>query len=98
MKPIGLFAAIAVIAGSLVAPAAAQNTGLTMGMVLEPPHLDPTAGAAAAIRERSREGTPLRERMVRDARNAMDLAGDDFHAEDYAIDVLRGTRIEGWPA
>jgi peptide/nickel transport system substrate-binding protein len=31
-------------------PALARDT-LTMGMVLEPPHLDPTAGAAAAIRE-----------------------------------------------
>lgn len=29
----------------------AQKTSLTMGMVLEPPHLDPTAGAAAAIDE-----------------------------------------------
>jgi peptide/nickel transport system substrate-binding protein len=31
--------------------AMAQKTSLTMGMVLEPPHLDPTAGAAAAIDE-----------------------------------------------
>ena len=29
----------------------AEKTHLTMGMVLEPPHLDPTAGAAAAIDE-----------------------------------------------
>ena len=29
----------------------AGKTHLTMGMVLEPPHLDPTAGAAAAIDE-----------------------------------------------
>ena len=29
----------------------AAKDGLTMGMVLEPPHLDPTAGAAAAIDE-----------------------------------------------
>ena len=27
----------------------AAKTHLNMGMVLEPPHLDPTAGAAAAI-------------------------------------------------
>ncbi len=32
-------------------PAMAVKTSLTMGMVLEPPHLDPTAGAAAAIDE-----------------------------------------------
>ncbi len=31
--------------------ATAAQDSLTMGMVLEPPHLDPTAGAAAAIRE-----------------------------------------------
>lgn len=31
--------------------ALAANTNLNMGMVLEPPHLDPTAGAAAAIDE-----------------------------------------------
>ena len=31
--------------------AMAQKTSLTMGVVLEPPHLDPTAGAAAAIDE-----------------------------------------------
>ena len=29
----------------------AAKTHLNMGMVLEPPHLDPTAGAAAAIDE-----------------------------------------------
>jgi peptide/nickel transport system substrate-binding protein len=48
----GLFAWIA--AAAMVAWAtsalAARDT-LTMGMVLEPPHLDPTAGAAAAIDE-----------------------------------------------
>ena len=31
--------------------AAAQNTDITIGMVLEPPNLDPTGGAAAAIDE-----------------------------------------------
>lgn len=31
--------------------AQAANTHLNMGMILEPPHLDPTAGAAAAIDE-----------------------------------------------
>ncbi|NND49505.1 MAG: hypothetical protein HKN60_04565, partial [Rhizobiales bacterium] len=35
----------------LVAEAGAANTRLTMGLALEPPHLDPTAGAAAAIDE-----------------------------------------------
>jgi peptide/nickel transport system substrate-binding protein len=33
------------------APLAAQETGVTVGMQLEPPILDPTAGAAAAIDE-----------------------------------------------
>jgi peptide/nickel transport system substrate-binding protein len=33
------------------APATAAETEITLGMQLEPPHLDPTAGAAAAIRE-----------------------------------------------
>jgi peptide/nickel transport system substrate-binding protein len=42
----GLLVAIAIAAGT----AAAQDS-LRLGMVLEPPHLDPTAGAAAAIRE-----------------------------------------------
>ncbi|WP_306120499.1 MULTISPECIES: ABC transporter substrate-binding protein [unclassified Roseitalea] len=36
---------------ALTAAAHAQRTDLTLGMVLEPPHLDPTAGAAAAIDE-----------------------------------------------
>ena len=40
-------AALAALAG----PAAAQRADITIGMQLEPPHLDPTAGAAAAIDE-----------------------------------------------
>jgi peptide/nickel transport system substrate-binding protein len=40
--------ALAVVGASA---AMAANDSLTMGMVLEPPHLDPTAGAAAAIDE-----------------------------------------------
>ncbi|MCC6001167.1 MAG: ABC transporter substrate-binding protein, partial [Pararhodobacter sp.] len=32
-------------------PALAQRTDINVGMVLEPPNLDPTSGAAAAIRE-----------------------------------------------
>ena len=39
------------IATCLALPALAAKDHLTMGMVLEPPHLDPTAGAAAAIDE-----------------------------------------------
>lgn len=39
------------IAASLVAGVAQAKDTLTLGMVLEPPGLDPTAGAAAAIRE-----------------------------------------------
>ncbi len=42
--------ATALAAPAFAAPAVARDT-LTLGMVLEPPFLDPTAGAAAAIRE-----------------------------------------------
>ncbi len=34
-----------------IAPASAAKTGVVVGQPLEPPHLDPTAGAAAAIGE-----------------------------------------------
>jgi peptide/nickel transport system substrate-binding protein len=43
-------AATLLAAFGFAAPATAKDT-ITVGMVLEPPHLDPTAGAAAAIRE-----------------------------------------------
>ncbi len=48
---LGMLAALPPL--GLAAPALAQEAGdtLTLGMVLEPPHLDPTAGAAAAIDE-----------------------------------------------
>lgn len=44
------------LAGTMIAllwagPALAQRTDIVVGLVLEPPHLDPTAGAAAAIDE-----------------------------------------------
>ncbi len=39
------------LALSMSASALAQRTDVVIGMVLEPPHLDPTAGAAAAIKE-----------------------------------------------
>jgi peptide/nickel transport system substrate-binding protein len=44
---------LAAVCGLAVAAAAAEaaETEITLGMQLEPPHLDPTAGAAAAIRE-----------------------------------------------
>ena len=35
----------------IASPALAQRTDISVGMVLEPPNLDPTSGAAAAIRE-----------------------------------------------
>ncbi len=45
-------AGLALAAGLLLAaPAWAAKDSITMGVVLEPPHLDPTAGAAAAIDE-----------------------------------------------
>jgi peptide/nickel transport system substrate-binding protein len=45
-----LFTALAVLALSATSAWAAKDT-ITLGMVLEPPNLDPTAGAAAAIDE-----------------------------------------------
>ena len=45
----GLSALVAVFL--LAGPAVAAEDGIVMGAVLEPPHLDPTAGAAAAIDE-----------------------------------------------
>ncbi|MEP9396068.1 ABC transporter substrate-binding protein [Mesorhizobium sp. KR2-14] len=47
-KAILVAAALALTSGTA---AMAARTDLVLGMVLEPPHLDPTAGAAAAIRE-----------------------------------------------
>src|SRR5690606_26674155 len=46
-EPMAAVAFIAITAGS----AHAARTDLVLGMPLEPPHLDPTAGAAAAIDE-----------------------------------------------
>ena len=55
MKPLKsvLAAAALALAISTVAPvdATAARTDVVIGLVLEPPHLDPTAGAAAAIKE-----------------------------------------------
>lgn len=48
LKSILVAAALALAAGTV---AHAQRADLVIGMVLEPPHLDPTAGAAAAIKE-----------------------------------------------
>jgi peptide/nickel transport system substrate-binding protein len=42
---------VALAALFVALPAAAQKDRLVLGQVLEPPHLDPTAGTAAAIRE-----------------------------------------------
>lgn len=46
-----LLPALALGLAALAGPAAAQRADITIGMQLEPPHLDPTAGAAAAIDE-----------------------------------------------
>ena len=43
--------ATAALVLALGAPSAMAKTGISIGVVLEPPHLDPTAGAAAAIDE-----------------------------------------------
>ena len=45
------FLQAAALSALLAAPALAAQDTITLGMVLEPPHLDPTAGAAAAIDE-----------------------------------------------
>ncbi len=45
-----VIATLSIIAFS-IGPALSQTTEIKLGMVLEPPHLDPTAGAAAAIDE-----------------------------------------------
>lgn len=46
-----LTSAGAIALASALSPAYAAKTSITVGMVLEPPNLDPTAGAAAAIDE-----------------------------------------------
>src|SRR5690606_19932560 len=48
LKSVVIAAALALATSSA---AIAQRTDIVIGMVLEPPHLDPTAGAAAAIKE-----------------------------------------------
>lgn len=50
-KTTALAAALTMSASLVAINAYAAKTDLTLGMVLEPPHLDPTAGAAAAIDE-----------------------------------------------
>ena len=51
MKPWKSVIAAAVLALAYSTAAMAARTDLVLGMPLEPPHLDPTAGAAAAIDE-----------------------------------------------
>ncbi len=51
MRQLGAVIGGVVVAGLLACGPVLARDSLTMGMVLEPPHLDPTAGAAAAIRE-----------------------------------------------
>lgn len=53
MNPLFLAVALglAVAAGGALPAGAAPRTDINIGMQLEPPHLDPTAGAAAAIDE-----------------------------------------------
>ena len=50
-KTTALAAALTMSTSLVAINAWAAKTDLTLGMVLEPPHLDPTAGAAAAIDE-----------------------------------------------
>ena len=51
MNPWKSVVAAAVVALASSTAAMAARTDLVLGMPLEPPHLDPTAGAAAAIDE-----------------------------------------------
>jgi len=51
MRILKTLALAAAFGTALIGNAFAAKTSLTMGMVLEPPHLDPTAGAPAAIDE-----------------------------------------------
>ncbi len=51
MKTMKKFLIACTIGLSTITTALAAKTDLVMGVVLEPPHLDPTAGAAAAIDE-----------------------------------------------
>lgn len=51
MYRFGLVSAAVILAMALAGPAQAQRKDLVIGMSLEPPHLDPTASAAAAIDE-----------------------------------------------
>jgi len=50
VRVLAALVAVPLVAAAGATPAPAQDT-LSLGMVLEPPHLDPTAGAAAAIDE-----------------------------------------------
>jgi peptide/nickel transport system substrate-binding protein len=50
-RPLAAVSALAMAIGLAVVPAHAARTDISVGMVLEPPNLDPTAGAAAAIDE-----------------------------------------------
>lgn len=50
-KSLAAVSAFALAVGLAVMPAQAAKTDMSVGMVLEPPNLDPTAGAAAAIDE-----------------------------------------------
>ena len=57
---VALPAALALLAGAALGPSAhAARTDVALGMVLEPPNLDPTAGAAGGDR-RDRLRQPLR--------------------------------------
>lgn len=51
MKTIGRLTAVGLLAVAISGPAWAARTDLVLAMPLEPPHLDPTASAAAAIDE-----------------------------------------------
>lgn len=50
-KSLAAVSALAMALGLAIVPAEAAKTDISVGMVLEPPNLDPTAGAAAAIDE-----------------------------------------------
>lgn len=83
-------------------PAPAQSDTLTLGMTLEPPHLDPTAGAAAAIDEIVYQNVfQGLTRIDRDGRVQPSLATGWSVSEDnlvYTFDLAEGVTFhDGTP-
>lgn len=50
-----------------------------------------------AISRRVQTGSPLHEKLARDAHEAIERLGPEFDEQAYADEIIRGTRVEGWP-